>query len=271
MAQTLAVAMAVILTFWGTWSKLFSQWSRSDDYAYGMMIPPICLLLVWERRKALAALALRADLRGLLLMLFAVILFGLGELGAELFTTRAAVITLFIGALWWMHGRAVVRTLALPLLLLYFMLPLPGFVYRSITFPLQIMASTISVHLLNDVPLEDVIIWPGIDKLSFISGGVATVSEAEALGSSRMKSLVDEMKSRYADRIVLLDTPPVLSGADTLALVPLVDCIILVVAEGRTNMKDVFKSLEVLPEKKLLGFVMNRQKEADTSYPYYYR
>ena len=107
-AQTLAVAMAVILTFWGTWSKLFSQWSRSDDYAYGMMIPPICLLLVWERRKALAALALRADLRGLLLMLFAVILFGLGELGAELFTTRAAVITLFIGALWWMHGRAVV-------------------------------------------------------------------------------------------------------------------------------------------------------------------
>ncbi|WP_419664119.1 VPLPA-CTERM-specific exosortase XrtD [Desulfosarcina variabilis] len=141
--------MAVILTFWGTWSKLFSQWSRSDDYAYGMMIPPICLLLVWERRKALAALALRADLRGLLLMLFAVILFGLGELGAELFTTRAAVITLFIGALWWMHGRAVVRTLALPLLLLYFMLPLPGFVYRSITFPLQIMASTISVHLLN--------------------------------------------------------------------------------------------------------------------------
>lgn len=125
-------------------------------------------------------------------------------------------------------------------------------------------------HLANGTPMEDVIVWPGIDKLSFISGGYPVENGAEVLGSLRMKSLVTEMKSRYPDRIVLLDTAPVLGGADTLALVPLVDSIIMVVAEGKTNMKDVFKALEMLPEDKLMGFVMNRQKE-ESPQAYYYR
>jgi non-specific protein-tyrosine kinase len=124
-------------------------------------------------------------------------------------------------------------------------------------------------HLADGTPMEDIIVWPGIDKLSFISGGRPVGNGAEVLGSLRMKSLVAEMKSRYPDRIVLLDTAPILGGADTLELAPLVDCIILVVAEGKTNMKDVFKALEMLPEDKLVGFVMNRQRE-ETPHAYYY-
>ena len=56
----------------------------------------------------------------------------------------------------------------------------------------------------KDTPLSDLIIWPGIDKLTLISGGKNITESAELLGSPKMKQLVAEMKGRYADRILFL-------------------------------------------------------------------
>jgi non-specific protein-tyrosine kinase len=123
-------------------------------------------------------------------------------------------------------------------------------------------------YLVDETPLEKIIVWPGVEKISLISGGSPAVNSAEILSSPRMKELVGELKSRYADRIVLFDAPPVLSGADTLALAPLVDCIVMVVSEGKTSMKDVQRSLDVIPSDKLLGFVINRQRY-DAAKAYY--
>ena len=125
-------------------------------------------------------------------------------------------------------------------------------------------------YLTAEAPLDRTIVWPGIEKLSFISGGDTVSNSAELLGAPRMKTLVTELKNRYTDRIVLLDSPPVLSGADTLALAPLVDCIVMVVSEGRTTMRDVRLAMETLPPEKILGFVMNRQKNESLN-KYYYR
>jgi protein-tyrosine kinase len=126
-------------------------------------------------------------------------------------------------------------------------------------------------YLLKDQPLEDIIIWPGVDKLTLISGGRTTENSSELLGSPQMKTLVQEMKSRYEDRYVLFDTSPVLIGDDAIALAHCMDSIIMVVDEGRTSMKDIKKALEMLPQEKFLGFVMNRQKGAlgDKYYGYY--
>ena len=127
-------------------------------------------------------------------------------------------------------------------------------------------------YLVNHRPLSDFIIWPGIEKLTLISGGRTIQNSTELLGSKRMKDLVAEMKTRYPERYVLLDTPPVLVGADTLALAPLVDGIVMVVAEGKTAMREVRKALDILPADKILGFVMNRQRKgqgAKNGYYYY--
>jgi non-specific protein-tyrosine kinase len=124
----------------------------------------------------------------------------------------------------------------------------------------------------EDKPLKEFIIWPGIDKLTLISGGRTIQNSTELLGSPKMKALIDEMKSRYDDRYILFDAAPVLIGADALALAPLVDCIIMVVEEGRTSTKDVQKAIEMIPREKFLGFVLNRQSKAIAEdYNYYYR
>ena len=114
-------------------------------------------------------------------------------------------------------------------------------------------------YLVDDKPMKEVIIWPKIDQLTLISGGRTIQNSAELLGSPRMKDLVEEMKSRYDDRYVLFDAPPVLLGADTLALAPYVDCLIMVVEEGRTSMRAVQKALKLIAKEKFLGFVINRQ------------
>ena len=126
-------------------------------------------------------------------------------------------------------------------------------------------------YLLKDQPLEELIIWPGVDKLTLISGGRTINNSSELLGSPQMKTLIHEMKSRYQDRYVIFDTSPVLIGDDAISLAHCIDGIVMVVEEGRTSMKDVKKALEMLPQEKFLGFVLNRQTGAlgDKYYGYY--
>jgi protein-tyrosine kinase len=113
-------------------------------------------------------------------------------------------------------------------------------------------------YLTDDCPLKDLIIWPGIEKLTLISGGKTIQDSTELLGSPRMKSLISEMKSRYEDRFVFFDVPPILGRADAIAFAPLVDCILMVVEAGQTSIQDIKKALELIPKDKFMGFVLNR-------------
>lgn len=112
-------------------------------------------------------------------------------------------------------------------------------------------------YLEYDMPLKDFIIWPGIEKLTLISGGRTVSDSTELLGSPKMKELLAEMKNRYVDRYVLLDVPAVLDGADAMVFAPLVDGIIMVVEKGVTSLADVKKAVELMPQEKFLGFVLN--------------
>lgn len=114
-------------------------------------------------------------------------------------------------------------------------------------------------YLTGDQDLRDLITWPGIEQMTVISGGRTALNSAELLGSVRMKALVQELKARYDERYVLFDTAPILSGADAIALAAHVDCIVMVVEEGQTSLRDAKKALAMLPQEKFLGFVLNRQ------------
>jgi protein-tyrosine kinase len=125
-------------------------------------------------------------------------------------------------------------------------------------------------HLVNGSPLKNMIIWPGIDKMTLISGGRTVNESTELLGSPKMKALIAEMKARYADRYLLLDAPPVLSGADALTLSVLVDGIVMVVESGKTPLKEIQEALALLPDEKFLGFVLNKHESENNGYYNYY-
>ena len=107
--------------------------------------------------------------------------------------------------------------------------------------------------------LPDLIVWPGVDKLTLISGDRTVSDSSELLSSDMMAKLVKEMGERYDDRYVFFDAPPVLGHSEAISLAPLVDGILMVVEAGKTTKKDIRESLSILPKEKLLGFLLNKQ------------
>ncbi len=115
-------------------------------------------------------------------------------------------------------------------------------------------------YFLDETPVNELIIWPGIEKFSFISGDRTVLDTSELLSSEKMEKLVKEMGERYDDRYVFFDTPHVLGRSEAISMAPMMDGIIMVVEAGKTSKEDVKKALSLLPEEKFLGFVLNKQE-----------
>lgn len=114
-------------------------------------------------------------------------------------------------------------------------------------------------HLFGGIALSEVTVWPGVEKLTVISGGPGRAQDgSEILSSPPMRELVQELKTRYPERLVIFDLPAVLDGDDALAFAQLADGIVFVVEAHRTQIPEVVNALDMLPEDKLAGVVLNR-------------
>ncbi|MCA9456976.1 MAG: exopolysaccharide biosynthesis protein [Nitrospira sp.] len=114
--------------------------------------------------------------------------------------------------------------------------------------------------LLDHGVLSALLVHPHIDRLVVLPGGGPLQHSVEALTLPKMKALLEEMKHRYASRIVVVDLPPLLNRADVLALAPMLDAVVLVVEAGRTTGNDIGKSLSLLQGVPILGTVLNKAK-----------
>jgi Mrp family chromosome partitioning ATPase len=79
--------------------------------------------------------------------------------------------------------------------------------------------------------------------------------------SPMMAEMVRELRSRYPDRLIVFDVPPILSGADTLALSSYMDATILLVEEYKTPRDDIERSCELLRHSNLMGIVLNKSRD----------
>ncbi len=114
-------------------------------------------------------------------------------------------------------------------------------------------------YLLDDVPIEPLLVHPGIGRLVLLPGGRTVAHSAEALTSPKMVALVDEFKHRYQSRMVLFDLPPTLQTSDVLAFSPYLDAMLVVIEEGRTKAEDVERALALIKQSTpVLGTVVNK-------------
>ncbi|MFH2125750.1 MAG: hypothetical protein ABIK12_04490 [Pseudomonadota bacterium] len=116
--------------------------------------------------------------------------------------------------------------------------------------------------LLWDAPVPDIIHWTDVDRLSVIPAGSPSNRSAEILATDKMAGLVQELRSRYKDRYVILDTPPVQAFDDPAVLARMVEAIVVVVLGGVTDRELVLRSIRTMPEEKILGLVLNDMKAA---------
>ncbi|MGD0277572.1 MAG: hypothetical protein ABSB79_16275, partial [Syntrophales bacterium] len=77
------------------------------------------------------------------------------------------------------------------------------------------------------------------------------------IGSKLMRDLIVDLKSRYKDRYIILDSPPILATTEPNILSPLVDATILVVRSGSTPRDSVQQALKQVDKDKIIGVVLN--------------
>ena len=126
----------------------------------------------------------------------------------------------------------------------------------------------LSNYLLDHVPLEDLLIRTGVEKLTFLPAGESIPNSTELLRSATMLDLIREVKERYKNRYVIFDTTPLLVTADPTVLAQYMDGIIFVVQAERTPRSDVAEALALLEGRNILGMVMNNLSEPPKTYNY---
>jgi Mrp family chromosome partitioning ATPase len=117
-------------------------------------------------------------------------------------------------------------------------------------------------YLVKDVPLEELLVDPGLGRCVLLPAGTPIHGSSEALGSTRMQDLAAELKQRYPDRLVIFDLPPLLEGADGIAVLPWVEALLLVAAEGSTLAEDLVRSAQIVGDERLIGTVLNKSRVA---------
>nr|WP_240969463.1 CpsD/CapB family tyrosine-protein kinase [Sneathiella limimaris] len=120
----------------------------------------------------------------------------------------------------------------------------------------------------NDAEVQDVLINPSFPRLVVLPNNTPVKNSAETLMSKKAKALVQELRNRYQNRIVIFDLPPLMAGDDTIAFLPQVDCVLLVVASGETKPVEVKEARRQIQSNNLLGVVLNKANERQTHYYY---
>ena len=145
------LAIAIAWLYAGTVAGLGREWLSSPDASYGLVLAGVAVWLLWQRREQIARAAQshssvtrRFPARGLAILVGGLLLYFVGELGADIFITRVSLVVVTAGALWFVAGGRAARVATAPLVFLLMAVPLPALVVNAMTLPLQLTASRIA-------------------------------------------------------------------------------------------------------------------------------
>jgi protein-tyrosine kinase len=115
--------------------------------------------------------------------------------------------------------------------------------------------------------VEQCLVHPdGFDRLVILPARAALSNSSEALSGPLGRELVSELRERYPERIILYDLPPIMGADDALAFLPLVECGLMVVAEGSTRREDLLRCMELVSRTPIVGTVLNRSTTVTSAY-----
>jgi receptor protein-tyrosine kinase len=144
-------------------------------------------------------------------------------------------------------------------------------VLRTLGLPNQRGLMDVLVDSRLDV--ADVMLRTNVDTLSILPAGTATPRATELLASSSMSSLLAEIATRYPDRVVIFDSPPLLLTSEARVLASHMGQIALVVEAEKTTQHAVLEALSQLEGCSNVNLVYNKTRDIpgiDTTYGYHY-
>ena len=174
-ALTILAIAAVLVSlagFGGALSDLVRRWSGQEEYSHGFLIPVVSAWLLWTRRDALRESIGRPSLAGPALILLALAMHVVGELGAIWILSQVGFVLALIGIVLALGGYSLLRVAFIPIVYLLFAIPLPYFIDAVLTLKLQLISSELGVFFIQlfqiPVYLDGNIIDMGTYKLQVV-------------------------------------------------------------------------------------------------------
>jgi exosortase D (VPLPA-CTERM-specific) len=166
------VTLLIAYTFLYTIQDMEYRWGSQEEYGYGYLIPFITLFLVWQRKGELAKVEFNPSVTGLLLIIFGGMLFFLGALATTHTLSQYGLVVTILGVALTLLGWKAFKIVMVPLAVLFFMVPLPPFIYNTLSTKLQLISSEIGVAVIRlfdiSVYLEGNVIDLGSYKLQVV-------------------------------------------------------------------------------------------------------
>jgi protein-tyrosine kinase len=143
----------------------------------------------------------------------------------------------------------------------------------SVLKRLGLPASPGLMDLLTNSSLDvaDVMMRTNIDKLSLLPAGRPQGRATELLSSDEMRRLVEELATRYPDRVLVFDAPPLLPSTESRVLATHMGQVIVVVESERTPQKAVQQTMATLESCPVVMTLLNKitRSEVGAYYGYY--
>jgi protein-tyrosine kinase len=97
-----------------------------------------------------------------------------------------------------------------------------------------------------------------IPNLSVIFAGTPSTNSPELISSGKMAQLCRDLSLQYPDRVIIMDSPPVLATPEPAILASYVHQLVMVVAAAQADKHQIRKALEAVSSCQNISMVFNR-------------
>jgi exosortase len=164
----------------GAWEEIFRYASTDEEASHIWLVPFLAGWLVWVRRSTLAKAIPVSSICGPIVVALGWALAHWGYYGPRQSPFHLGAVLVFVGCVWTCAGTSVLRSVWPAVLVLIFLVPVPGMARQRISLPLEQVTAMITTHVLRWFEL------PVTRAVNQISINNVPVTVAEACNGLRM-------------------------------------------------------------------------------------
>lgn len=144
-----ALLLLLYLPFGDGLNHMYSKWTTMEEYSHAMLIPFISMFLIWQKKDQLEQIHFKGSIIGIAMLFLGIFLFVMGELSSLFVIVQYSFVVVVIALFYAVMGWRAFKLVAIPLAILFLMIPLPNFIYNNLSSKLQLISSQIGVGVIR--------------------------------------------------------------------------------------------------------------------------
>ncbi len=146
--EILLLIFSFVAAFHSQLFSLVTAWYNNDNYSHAFLVIPIVVWLFWKKRGQIEVMTSMPSKWGLVIVIICVTLYLLASVAGILTLASLLIVFSVCGVIIYLYGFSITWILSFPLAFLLFMIPVPAQIYSSLTLPLQLIVTKVSVAII---------------------------------------------------------------------------------------------------------------------------